>query len=108
MPRLIFKFAGGPLDGKTVEGAPHDEGEAREYYTLSHHGRLGQRFKIASDYAVNILVEEQLKEEQPHRFQQHVYEVVERIHNPHVLVVRAEYVKDIQGGDREASRNAQR
>lgn len=105
MPRIIFKFAGGPLDGKTVSGEPHDEGEAGEYYALSHHGRLGQRFKVASEYAVNILVEEQLKEEEPHCFQQHVYEIVERIHNPHVLVVRAEYVENRPKGG-EASGNA--
>jgi hypothetical protein len=93
MPRLIFKFAGGPLDGKTVAGELRDEGEARQYYSLSYHGRLGQRFKVASEYAVNVLVDEQLREEQPHHFQQHVYEVVERIRNPHVLLVRAEYVE---------------
>ncbi len=94
MPRLIFKFAGGPLDGKTVAGKPQEEGEAREFYTLSCHGRLGQRFRVASEYAVNILASERLQEEEPHHFQQHVYEVVERIRNRHVLLVRAEYVED--------------
>jgi len=93
IPKLIFKFAGGPLDGKWVAGKPQEEGEAREYYTLSYHGRLGQRFKVASEYAVYVLATEQLKEEKPHHFQQHVYEVVERIRNPHVLLVRAEYVE---------------
>jgi len=61
MPRLIFKFAGGPLDGKTVAGKPQEEGEARVYYILSYHGRLGRRFRVASDYAVNFLATEQLK-----------------------------------------------
>ncbi len=94
MPRLIFKFVGGPLDGKTVTGKPKPEGEAREYYTLTYHGRVGQRFRVASEYAVNRLVSERLKEENPHHFQQHVYEVVERIRNPHVLLVRAKYVEE--------------
>jgi hypothetical protein len=93
MPRLIFKFAGGPLDGKTVSGMPQEEGEAWEFYVLTYHGRLGQRFKIASEYAVSTLASEQLKEDKPHHFQQHVYEVVERIRNPKVLLVRAEYVE---------------
>ena len=93
MPRLIFKFAGGPLDGKTVAGKPQEEGEARAYYTLTYHGRLGQRFRVASEYAVNILAHEHLQEEEPHHFQHHVYEVVERIRNRHVLLVRAEYVE---------------
>jgi hypothetical protein len=101
MPRLIFKFAGGPLDGKTVAGKPEEEGEAREYYTLTYHGRLGQRFRVASEYAVNILANEQLQEDDPHHFQQHVYEVVERIRNRHVLLVRAEYVANGAGeGDK--------
>jgi hypothetical protein len=93
MPRLIFKFAGGPLDGKTVTGTMQEEGEAWEFYVLTYHGRLGQRFKIASEYAVSTLANEQLKEEKPHHFQQHVYEVVECIRNPKVLLVRAEYVE---------------
>jgi hypothetical protein len=102
MPRLIFKFAGGPLDGKTVVGRPQEEGEAREYYTLSYHGRLGQRFRVASDYAVNILANEHLQEGEPHHFRQHVYEVVERIRNPTVLLVRAEYVERGAVGGKKA------
>ncbi len=97
MTKLIFKFFGGPLDGKTVTGRPNEEGEARTYYTLSCHGRRGQRFRIASEYAVDILASEQLKEERPHHFQQHVYEVVERIRNPHVILVRAEDVDESAG-----------
>ena len=101
MARLIFKFVGGPLDGKTVTGRPQEEGEARAYYTLTCHGRRGQRFRVASEYAVNILANERLKEEKPHHFQQHVYEVVERIRNPHVILVRAEYVDEgAEGGDK--------
>ncbi len=102
MPKLIFKFAGGPLDGKTVAGKPQEEGEAREYYTLSYHGRLGQRFKVASEYTVNVLATEQLKEGEPHHFHQHVYEVVERIRNPRVLLVRAEYVENRAAGNDKA------
>lgn len=92
MRRLIFKFLGGPLDGTTVSGDPRQPGEAAKYYALSHHGRVGQRFRVASEYAVNILVEERLNEESPHRFQPHVYEVVDRIPNRSVLLVRAKYV----------------
>ena len=93
MPKLIFKFAGGPLDGKTVSGTMQEEGEAWEFYVLTYHGRLGQRFKIASEYAVSILAGGRLNEQNPHHFQQHVYEVVESIRNPKVLLVRAEYVE---------------
>ena len=93
MPRLIFKFAGGPLDGKTVTGTMQEEGEAWEFYVLTYHGRRGQRFKVASEYAVSTLVNEHFTNEEPHHFQQHVYEVVESIRNPKVLLVRVEYVE---------------
>ncbi len=91
--RIIFKFSGGPLDGKTVTGEPGEPGEAQSYYALSHHGRLGQRFRTASDYMVDTLAEEGLQVETPHRFQQHLYEVTDRIENGQVLLVRTEYVQ---------------
>jgi hypothetical protein len=90
--RVIFKFLGGPLDGKTVTGEPGEPGEAQRYYALTCHGRLGQRFRTASEYAVNVLLTEKLQGEKPHHFQQHYYEVTDRIDNGDVLVVRTEYV----------------
>ena len=94
MPRLIFQFAGGPLDGKTVTGTIQEEGEAWEFYVLTCHGRLGQRFRIASEYALDTLASKYLKEREPHHFQQHVYEVVECIRNSRVLLVSADYVNE--------------
>ncbi len=91
--RVIFKFSGGPLDGKTVTGKPGEPGEAQRYYALSHHGRLGQRFRTASDYMVNTLAKERLQVSTPHRFQQHMYEVTDRIDNGNVLLVRTAYVQ---------------
>ncbi len=91
--RVIFKFTGGPLDGKTVAGESGEPGEAQRYYALTYHGRLGQRFRTASEYAVNVLAREKLQGEKPHHFQPHYYEVTDRIDNGDVLVVRTEYVK---------------
>ncbi len=98
MKRIIFKFRGGPLDGTTVAGELAKSSEVRRYYALTHHGRVGQRFRMASEYAVNRLidevVEEIIEEETPsHQFQQHVYEVVDCIDNRKVLLVRIEYVQ---------------
>jgi hypothetical protein len=93
MGKIIFKFLGGPFDGKTVTGSPGEEGDAQKYYALSHHGRMGQRFRVASEYMVNTLAAEQLQEQRPHRFPQHFYEVVDRIDNRHVLFVRVKYVE---------------
>jgi hypothetical protein len=90
--KIIFQFAGGPMDGKQVAGKPGDQGEADRFYVLTHHGRLGQRFRIASDYAINILAEEQLKQDEPHYFQAHTYQVTDCRQTADALKVRAEYV----------------
>jgi len=90
--RVIFKFYGGPLDGKTAEERPGDPNAPAHYYALTHHGRLGQRFRTASEYAVETLAREELKVEHPHQFQSHYYEVVQRVVNKDVILVRAEYV----------------
>ncbi len=106
MKKIIFKFSGGPLDGTTVSGFRAKDPEVRRYYVLTHHGRVGQRFRTASDYAVNQLVEildepievldepadEVLDEPAPHHFQQHVYEVVDRIVNREVVLIMIDYV----------------
>jgi hypothetical protein len=89
---MIFKFAGGPLDGREVAGLPGRDNEAQRYYWLTNHGQVGQRFRTASDYAIELLSREQLQEHELHHFQQHVYEVVDRIDNGDVLVVLIHYV----------------
>jgi hypothetical protein len=89
---MIFKFAGGPLDGRKVVGQPGRDNEAQRYYWLTNHGQIGQRFRTASDYAIELLSREELKEQELHHFQQHVYEVVDRIDNGDVLVVLIHYV----------------
>jgi len=91
MVKVIFKFSGGPLDGKTVVGEPGQDDEAQRYYALTYHGRVGQQFHIASDYAVDILTSGNLKEEASHRFQQHSYQVTDRIQNGNIVLIRAEY-----------------
>lgn len=91
--RLIFKFKGGPMDGKTVLGEPGKQDEADRYYALTGRGRVGQRFKVASPYAVDTLAKEQLQEERPHHFQEHVYEVVDSHEDQEKIFVRAEYLQ---------------
>jgi len=90
--KLIFKFKGGPIDGKTLIGRPGSQDEADRYYTLADRGRIGQRFRTASPYAIDTLAEEQLQEERPHHFQEHVYQVVERLEDAEKVFVLAEYV----------------
>ena len=94
---IVFRFTGGPLDGKLVRGSPTEQREAQRYYLLSHHGRIGQRFRVASPYAVNILAEEQLQQEHPHRFQQPSYEVIDRVETVGRVLVRAKHVKPEDG-----------
>lgn len=90
--QIIFEFVGGPHDGKTVVGGQGDQDEADRYYALTYHGSIGQRFRVASEYAVETLAAEQLQEERPHHFQKHVYEVTERMVGDDEIFIRAEYV----------------
>jgi hypothetical protein len=93
MKKMIFKFVGGPLDGKIVVGESAKDKEAQRYHAITDHGRIGQRFHTASDYAIELLAEEQLREEKPHHFQQYTYEVVDRFDNGDVLIVLIQYVE---------------
>ncbi len=91
MKNMIFKFAGGPLDGKIVVGESGKE--AQRYHAITDHGRIGQRFRTASDYAIERLTREQLQEDEPDHFQQYTYEVVDRFDNGDVLIVLIQYVE---------------
>jgi hypothetical protein len=90
--KLIVKFAGGPWDGRTLTGKLGEQDEAGRYYTLSHHGRVGQRFRVASQYAVDVLAEEEFQADPPRHFQQHSYEVIDHIENEDAILVRVRYV----------------
>ena len=91
MTRIIFEFLGGPNDGKLVDGALNDGGEAERYYLFTNRGTVGQRLKVASEYAVETLTQEELKNEQPHRFQPHYYVVSERLEEGSEVWVRVRY-----------------
>lgn len=94
MLRITFEFVGGPNDGKVLHGALGESSDAERYYLFTNHGAVGQRFKVASPYAVETLAEEQLKEEKRHCFQRHFYVVKDRIEDGDAVWVRAEYVPD--------------
>lgn len=90
--KLVFKFKGGPVDGKTVIGRLGEQDEADRYYALTNRGRVGQRFRVASPYAIETLTDEQLQEERPHYFQEHFYRVADRLENSDKIFVVAEYL----------------
>ena len=91
--KIIFEFVGGPLDGQTVVGNAGQQNEADRYYVLTHHGRVGQRFRVASNYAIETLAQEELKEEKPHHFQPHRYEVTDRIEEDDEVLIRVEHLE---------------
>jgi hypothetical protein len=95
LKKMIFKFMGGPFDGKLVVGESGKEKEAHRYYMLTDHGRVGQRFHTASEYAVELLSQERLQDERPYHFQRYVYEVVDRFDNGDVLIVLIQYVEQV-------------
>ena len=82
-----------PFDGKIVVGESGKDKESQRYNAITHHGRIGQRFHTASDYAIELLTKGRLRKEKPHHFQQHTYEVVDRFDNGDVLIVLIQHVK---------------
>lgn len=94
MLRISFEFVGGPNDGKALHGSLGDASDAERYYLFTNHGHVGQRFKVASDFAVEALVQEHSGEAgQRHHYRTHYYVVKERLEEEEEVLVRAEYVE---------------
>jgi hypothetical protein len=91
---LKFVFVGGPYDGKTLRGVVGAGSEAERYFLLTNWGTLGQRFKVASEYAIETLARERLKNERRHYFQRHFYAVSDRSEDDGEVWVRADYSSD--------------
>lgn len=89
--RIRFEFFGGPNDGRVFHGSLEEPSDAQRYYLATHHGAVGQRFKVASPYAVETLASEQLKEEKAHKFQRHFYVVSNRSEEDDEVSITAEY-----------------
>lgn len=92
MHNITFEFVGGPVDGRLLQGNLGESSDAERYYLLSHRGRVGQQFSVASPFAVETLVREQLQNEQRHYFRRHLYSVTDRIETDGGVRVRADYV----------------
>ena len=92
MPNIFFEFTGGPNDGMVYRGIVGDGSDAERYYVLSHHGTIGQRFKVASPYAIETLAREQLDEDNLHYFRQHFYVVTERLDEGGQVWICAQYL----------------
>jgi hypothetical protein len=99
--RIVFEFLGGPHDGRVLRGTVGEASDAERYFLFSNWGSVGQRFKVASDYAVDILVKERLQEEKRHTFQRHFYVVTDRQEDNGEVWVRAEYLLQTQGTEAE-------
>lgn len=108
MLAIVFEFVGGPNDGRTFHGALGDGSDAERYYLVTNHGAIGYRFKVASDFAVETLAEEQLKQTAPHHFQRHYYVVTDRIDEANEVLVRAEYLEGQTGNPAQGVPAAQR
>jgi hypothetical protein len=92
--RINFKFLGGPNDGRVFRGRLGEASDAERYYMVTHHGTVGQRFKVASPYAVETLAEELLNNEKPHQFQRHFYVVSDHVGDADEVWITAEYRPD--------------
>lgn len=92
MIKITFEFVGGPHDGKILEGVVGEGSDAERYFLCSNWGRIGQRFKVASDYVVATLSKERLQDDRRHYFQRHLYVVTDRLEDKNEVWVRAEYL----------------
>jgi hypothetical protein len=92
MLKIIFEFVGGPHDGRILQGVVGDASDAERCFLFSNWGMVGQRLKIASDYAVQTLEMEQPRVDKRHHFQRHFYAVTDRLEETGEVWVRAAYV----------------
>ncbi len=97
--KIIFEFVGGPKDGTVLEGKLGEPSDAERFYLFSNRGTVGHRFKVASSYAVDTLAEERLKKDKRHHFQQHHYDVIERLEEEDEVHVRARYMPQAPESD---------
>ena len=91
MTNITFEFIGGPNDGKVVEGGLGDAGQAERLFLFSNRGRIGQRFKVASDYAVEMLATALENGETSSCFPAHYYVVTDCFSDHDDIWVRVEY-----------------
>ena len=92
MLKILFEFIGGPNDGEVLQGMLGDASDADRHYLFTNHGTVGQRFKVASQYAVDALAEPSPHDETPYRFQRHYYVVTGCLEGKSEVWVRSEYV----------------
>ncbi|HEY5316150.1 MAG TPA: hypothetical protein VIK18_26720 [Pirellulales bacterium] len=102
--RVVFKFEGGFMDGKTLIGDLKDQAqgksanEAVRHYFNTDRGAVGQRFWSASDYMVDTLrthggdVTALRAASRDPRFQCDHYEVVDRREKDSEIHVRAKFI----------------
>lgn len=96
MINITFEFVGGPNDGKVEQGRLGQSSDAERHYLFSNRGRIGQRFAVASDYAVEALASG--GKEAGQHVQRHHYVVTDRQEEDDRVWVRAEYVPESTGG----------
>lgn len=94
MINITFEFIGGPNDGKIVEGGLGDAGPAERLFLFSNRGRVGQRFKVASDYAVEMLAAALESGETSSCFPTHYYVVTDCLSDRDDIWIRVEYVME--------------
>ena len=96
--QIIFEFVGGPMDGKTVVGQTDHQDEADRYYALTHRGKIGQRFRVASALAIDTLMAANSQGDRPYQFQQHSYQVSDRVEGDDEILLRARYIEEESAG----------
>lgn len=102
-PYIRFEFIGGPHDGKILGGIFGEGDDAERCYLHTSHGTLGFLFKIASEYAVEMLLSKGPDEVKRRCIQRHFYVVADRLEDQSEIHVRAEYVPEATRTERHSS-----
>jgi hypothetical protein len=74
-----------------LKGTIGEASDAERFFLFSNWGSIGQRFKVASEYAVETLASKGLQAESGLRFQRHFYMVTDRLEDDGEVWVRAQY-----------------
>jgi len=89
---ILFEFLGGPNDGQVVQGRLGDCSDAERLYLFTDRGRVGQHFKIASQYVIDSLAQVRRRDEALPQFHLHFYTVSECVEEADEVWIQATYL----------------
>jgi len=95
MPKIIFDFSGGCMDGKTVcsdSPDPREAKEARDFYTITEDGAEGRGFWTFSPAGLETIDTEGAEIASGSGFRaNHLYRITDRLAEGDEVLIRAQF-----------------